>query len=70
MRGLPNELLYRQEHMKAGIEDSVATIGITTYAQEESGKLYSVERPHIDTFIEQDELFGTPKSSRVTLACQ
>ena len=70
MRGLPNDLLYRQEHMRARTEDTVVPIGITTYAQEESEKLHSVARPHIDTFIEQDERVGTPKLSRVTLACQ
>ncbi|MBN2516647.1 MAG: glycine cleavage system protein GcvH [Deltaproteobacteria bacterium] len=65
--GLPDDLLYSREHMWTRIEGSVATIGITDYAQEELGEIYSVELPDIDTYIEQDEPFGTIESSKTIL---
>jgi glycine cleavage system H protein len=64
MIGLPDDLLYSREHLWTRIEGSGVTIGITDYAQEELGKLYSVELPDIDTSIEQDEPFGTIESSK------
>lgn len=64
MLGLPDDLLYSREHLWTRIEGSSVTIGITDYAQEELGKLYSVELPDIDTAIEQDEPFGTIESSK------
>lgn len=67
MIGLPDDLLYSREHMWTRIEGSVATIGITDYAQEELGEIYSVELPDIDTYIEQDEPFGTIESSKTIL---
>ena len=67
MIGLPDDLLYSREHMWIRAEGNVATIGITDYAQEELGEIYSVELPDIETYIEQDEPFGTIESSKTII---
>jgi len=64
MVGFPDDLLYSREHTWVRVDGNMATIGITDYAQEELGEIYSVEISHIDTFIEQDEPFGTVESSK------
>ena len=64
MVGFPDDLLYSREHTWVRVDGNMATIGITDYAQEELGEIYSVELPHIDTGVEQDEPFGTVESSK------
>jgi len=64
MVGFPDDLLYSREHTWVRVDGNMATIGITDYAQEELGEIYSVELPHIDTCVEQDEPFGTVESSK------
>jgi len=67
MTGLPDDRLYRREHMWTRTEGSVATCGITDYAQKELGEIYSVERPDSDTSRDQDEPFGTIASSKTII---
>lgn len=67
MIGLPDDLLYSREHMWVRTEGNFATIGITDYAQEELGEIYSIELPDIDIYIEQDEPFGTIESSKAII---
>ena len=56
---IPENLKYSKEHEWILIEDDVATIGITDYAQGELGDVVFVELPSEgDTFDVEDE-FGT-----------
>ncbi|OQX85969.1 glycine cleavage system protein H [candidate division KSB1 bacterium 4484_87] len=56
---VPKELLYTEEHEWVLVEDDVATIGITDYAQGELGDIVFVELPAVEDEIKQMEPFGT-----------
>ncbi len=56
---VPEDLLYTKEHEWLRIEDGVATVGITDYAQGELGDVVFVELPDIGTEVKQMETFGT-----------
>ena len=56
---LPEELRYSKEHIWVRVEGSRAIIGITDYAQEELGKITSVELPEAGDEIEQEDSFGS-----------
>lgn len=56
---VPEELRYTKEHEWVGIEDGVATVGITDYAQSELGDIVFVELPQVGDSVSQGEPFGT-----------
>jgi glycine cleavage system H protein len=56
---VPAELKYTKEHEWLRVEGSVATIGITDWAQGELGDIVFVELPEIAGEIEQMGTFGT-----------
>lgn len=56
---IPKELLYTEEHEWVLVEDDIATIGITDYAQGELGDIVFVELPAVDDAVTQMEPFGT-----------
>ncbi|MDZ7721374.1 MAG: glycine cleavage system protein GcvH [candidate division KSB1 bacterium] len=56
---VPEELKYSEEHEWVRVEDNVATIGITDYAQGELGDLVFVELPSKGDDAEQSESLGT-----------
>jgi len=56
---LPEELRYSKEHIWVRVEGSRAIIGITDYAQEELGRITSVELPEAGDEIEQEDSFGS-----------
>ncbi|MFB3924685.1 MAG: glycine cleavage system protein GcvH [Syntrophales bacterium] len=60
----PDDLLYSREHTWARIDGNLATIGITDYAQEKLGEILHVELPQADSYVEQDEPFGTIESAK------
>ena len=45
---VPSEFKYSKEHEWVKIENNVATIGITEYAQNELGDIVFVELPETD----------------------
>ena len=49
----PNKLKYLQTHEWVRIEDKIATIGITDYAQQQLGDIVYIELPEIGTTIEK-----------------
>ena len=49
---LPENLLYTKEHEWILIENDIATIGITDYAQEELGDITFVELPAAGDTVE------------------
>lgn len=53
------DLLYTEEHEWVSVEENVATIGITDYAQGELGDVVFVELPAVGTEVKQMESFGT-----------
>lgn len=53
------DLLYTEEHEWVSVEEDVATIGITDYAQGELGDVVFVELPAVGAEVKQMESFGT-----------
>ena len=58
----PKELLYNKEHEWAKVENGIATIGITDYAQGELGDVVFVELPEVGSDIKIGETFGVVES--------
>lgn len=56
---VPAELLYTPEHEWIEVEDNIATIGITDWAQGELGDVVFVELPEVGSEVVQGEAFGT-----------
>jgi len=56
---LPEELKYSKEHIWVRVEGGRAVIGITDYAQEELGKVTSIELPEVGDELEQEDSFGS-----------
>jgi len=56
---IPKDLLYTEEHEWVLMEDDVATIGITDYAQGELGDIVFIELPNVDDETTHMEPFGT-----------
>ena len=56
------ELRYSKEHEWVAVEDGIARIGITDYAQEQLGDVVYVELPEVDTSVQKDEPFGVVES--------
>ncbi len=53
------DLLYTEEHEWVNVENGVATMGITEYAQGELGDIVFLELPAVDDETAQMEPFGT-----------
>jgi glycine cleavage system H protein len=58
----PEGLKYSKEHEWVLVEGTMATIGITEYAQEELGDIVYVELPEIGEKIVKDDPFGAVES--------
>ena len=56
---IPEDLQYTEEHEWVLVEDDIATLGITDYAQGELGDVVFVELPQVGDLIQQMEPFGT-----------
>ncbi len=56
---IPEELKYTEEHEWVRIEDNVATVGITDFAQGELGDIVYLEIDTLDNQIDSNEVFGT-----------
>jgi glycine cleavage system H protein len=53
---------YTKEHEWVRVEDDVATIGITNYAQEQLGDVVFVELPEVDSEVEPGNEFAVVES--------
>jgi len=58
----PEGLKYSKEHEWVLVEDKIATIGITEYAQEELGEIVYVELPEVGEKLSKDDPFGAVES--------
>lgn len=59
---LPEGYLFTKEHEWVQIEDNVATIGITDFAQESLGDITFVQLPKEGEDIHKDDPFGVVES--------
>lgn len=56
---IPENLKYTKDHEWLMIEDDVATVGITEFAQGELGDIVYVDIESVDETFEKDEVFGS-----------
>ena len=56
---VPKDLKYSEEHEWVQVDEDVAVVGITDYAQRELGDIVFVELPNVGEKITQTEPFGT-----------
>lgn len=54
-----DHLYYTEEHEWVLVDDDVATVGITDYAQSELGDIVYIEFPEVGTKVEQTDPFGS-----------
>lgn len=55
----PDDLYYTEDHEWLRVEDGIATVGITDFAQSELGDIVFVELEPEGTELAQDDIFGT-----------
>jgi len=58
----PKDNLYNTDHEWISVQDSVATIGITDYAQHELGDVVFIDLPEVGDSFEANEPFGSVES--------
>lgn len=59
---IPESLKYTEEHEWIKIDDNVATIGITDFAQNSLGDIVFVELPDVGSEVELGSAFGVVES--------
>ena len=58
----PDDLRYSKEHEWVRVEDSRATIGITSFAADELGDIVFIELPEVGATVSQFAPFGVVES--------
>ena len=56
---IPSDLLYTKNHEWVKIENGIATVGITDYAQGELGDIIFIELPEIGDSVQAEDSIGT-----------
>jgi glycine cleavage system H protein len=56
---IPSDLKYTKDHEWVKIEGTVATVGITDFAQGELGDIVYVDVDTLDDTVEEGEVFGS-----------
>jgi len=56
---IPENLLYTKDHEWIRVEEDVATVGITDFAQGELGDIVFIEVETVGQTLGQEEIFGT-----------
>ena len=55
----PSELKYTKDHEWVKIENGIATVGVTDFAQSELGDIVYIEVDTVGESMAQEEVFGT-----------
>jgi glycine cleavage system H protein len=58
----PEGLQYSREHEWVLVEENIATVGITDYAQTELGDIVYIELPKVGDSVTKDDPFGSVES--------
>jgi len=58
----PEDLKFSKEHEWVLVEGSVATVGITDYAQDQLGDIVFVELPAVGDKVSKEDAFGVVES--------
>ena len=59
---VPKELRYSSKHEWVAVEEGIARVGITDYAQDQLGDVVYVELPEVGTAVQKEEPFGVIES--------
>tara|TARA_R100000656_G_scaffold33436_1_gene28792 strand:+ start:35 stop:421 length:387 start_codon:yes stop_codon:yes gene_type:complete len=59
---IPNDLKYTSDHEWAKIDNDIATIGITDFAQNALGDIVFVELPQVGATLDKGATFGVVES--------
>jgi len=66
MIAYPDDLYYTREHEWIRVEDNIAMIGITDFAQSELGDIVYVEVESVGDTLEKESIFGTVEAVKTT----
>ena len=58
----PDDLKYSREHEWVLVEDGIATVGISAFAENQLGDVVFVELPAVDETVSKDEAMGVVES--------
>lgn len=61
---IPEDLHYSEEHEWVRLEDDVAIVGITDYAQEQLGDIVYVQLPDVGDTVEAGSVVGELESTK------
>lgn len=61
---IPEDLYYTQEHEWIRIEDDVAIVGITEYAQDQLGDIVYVDLPESGASLDEGSVVGELESTK------
>lgn len=61
---IPEDLYYSEEHEWVRIDDGIATIGITDYAQDQLGDIVYVDLPAVGEVIDAGSAIGELESTK------
>ena len=64
---IPSNLKYTNEHEWIKVENDIATVGITDFAQSELGDIVFLELPNVGDVFDKNDVFGTVEAVK-TLA--
>ena len=64
---IPSNLKYTNEHEWIKVDNNIATVGITDFAQSELGDIVFLELPNIGDVFDKNDVFGTVEAVK-TLA--
>lgn len=59
---IDKDLFYSREHEWVRVEENIAVIGISDFAQDSLGDIVFIELPEVDDEFGQDEIFGVVES--------
>jgi len=68
MSQVPSDLKYTKDHEWARVQGTLATIGITDYAQHELGDIVYVELPEVGAVVKQGGSFGEIEAVKTVAA--
>lgn len=66
---IPAELKYTKDHEWIKVEEDVATIGVTDFAQKELGDIVFIEVETVDETLDKEETFGTIEAVKTVSIC-
>lgn len=56
---IPSDLLYTNDHEWVKLDEDIATIGITDFAQQELGDIVYIEIETVGDNLQKEQVFGT-----------